>query len=215
MNTYVLPKTVQECVGEILGQSALKQRKFVETVKLHITLCDPRRDEGFSGRIKLEHAPKLRFRLCILGDQQHCEEARANGLACRNKEFILALSTRKRRLERLTKKYDAFLASPSVYEEIPDDLLNALSASYKDPIRLTHEESMMAKVDEVKTLVFLKPRTRSVVVVTVGNVGMPRDKLAENICTAIEKLDDRLKGNWTNILNLHLKTCRGDPHLIY
>ncbi|KAH9372692.1 hypothetical protein HPB48_007781 [Haemaphysalis longicornis] len=175
-----------------------------------------RRHEGFSGCIKLKHAPKLRFRLCILGDQQHCEEARANGLACRNRESILAVSTRKRRLERLTKKYDAFLASPSVYEEIPEDLLDCPERVVQGPdssdARRVNDDQGRRGEDSRLPQAQNKVARRG----HRGKTwGMPRDELAENVCTAIEKLDDRLKGNWTNILNLHLKTCGGDPRLIY
>ena len=59
-----------------------KKRKFVETVELQIVLknFDPSRDKRFSGTVRLRHIPKPKFTVCVLGDERHCDEARANGI---------------------------------------------------------------------------------------------------------------------------------------
>jgi len=46
--------TLYESVGEILKGSKEKQRKFLETVELQITLknYDPQKDKRFSGTVK-------------------------------------------------------------------------------------------------------------------------------------------------------------------
>merc|ERR1711915_906399 len=61
-----------------MGASADKKRKFLETVDLQIGLknYDPQKDKRFSGTVKLKHIPKQKFRVCILGDQQHCDIAK-------------------------------------------------------------------------------------------------------------------------------------------
>jgi large subunit ribosomal protein L10Ae len=55
------------------------QRKFVETVDLQITLknYDPQRDKRFSGTLLLPHIPRPKLKICIFGDQQHIDQAKA------------------------------------------------------------------------------------------------------------------------------------------
>lgn len=217
MNIYVQPRAVEQGIRAVLREAMFKRLIFVETVKLHITFYNfnPRKDEGFSGAIRLKHTPKFSFQLCVLGDEEHCKEAKAIGLPCRTKESIMRMSKNKKRLRMFPMKYDAFMASPSVYEEIPAEVQGALAASFKEPVLLTHEESMEVKKEEIEHVVFFKPEQRSVITVPVGNVRMTRDKLLENIFTVVESLDGHLKGKWANVQNLHLKSCKGNSHQIY
>merc|ERR1712086_1076610 len=38
------------------------------------------KDKRFSGTAKLKHVPRQKFKVCLLGDQQHCDEAKAKGI---------------------------------------------------------------------------------------------------------------------------------------
>lgn len=217
MNIYVQPRAVEQAIRAVLKEAMFKQLLFVETLKLHITLYrfTPGDEEGFGGGIRLKHAPKFTFQVCVLGDEQHCAEAKTIGLSCRTKESILRMSKNKKRLRIFTKKYDAFLVSPSVYEEIPSEVQKALAASRKEPVLLTHEESLEAKKEEIKHVVFFTPQKGTVITVTVGNVKMTRGKLLENIATVVETMDAHLNGKWANVQNLHIKSCKGNAYQIY
>merc|ERR1711928_302633 len=41
---------------------------------------DPQKDKRVSGTVKLKHVPRQKFKVCLLGDQQHCDEAKAKGI---------------------------------------------------------------------------------------------------------------------------------------
>merc|ERR1712045_876163 len=88
-----------------------KPRKFQETVDLQIGLknYDPQKDKRFSGTVKLKHVPRQKFKVCVLGDQQHCDQAKAAGIACMTADD----------LKKLAKSYDAFLASETLIKQIP------------------------------------------------------------------------------------------------
>ena len=47
-------------------------------VELQISLknCDPQKDKYCSGTIRLKATPCPKFSVCVLGDQQHCDEAK-------------------------------------------------------------------------------------------------------------------------------------------
>merc|ERR1712242_395204 len=85
--------------------------KFVETVDLQIGLknYDPQKDKRFSGTVKLKHVPRRKYRVCLLGDQQHIDEAKSLGMDAMSADD----------LKKLDKSYDAFLASDTLIKQIP------------------------------------------------------------------------------------------------
>merc|ERR1712133_169387 len=87
-----------------------------ETVDLQIGLknYDPQKDKRFSGTVKLNHVPRQKFKVCLLGDQQHCDEAKAKGMDCMSADDLKKLNKDKKKVKALAKKYDAFLASDTL-----------------------------------------------------------------------------------------------------
>jgi hypothetical protein len=59
------------------------------------------------------------------------------------------------------KQYDAFLASEALIKQIPRLLGPGLNKAGKFPGLLSHQESMMAKIDEVKKLTAENKRLRA------------------------------------------------------
>ena len=59
-----------------------KKRKFLETIELQISLknYDPTKDKRFNGSIRLPNLPRPSMKVCILGNEDHCQEARQLGL---------------------------------------------------------------------------------------------------------------------------------------
>merc|ERR1711933_589907 len=102
---------LQECVAAVKAGSDEKKRKFLETVDLQIGLknYDPQKDKRFSGTVKLKHIPRRKFKVCVLGDQAHCDEAKEKGLPCMSAD----------ELKKLPKSYDAFLCSDTLIKQIP------------------------------------------------------------------------------------------------
>ena len=99
-------ESLYEAVGAILTQSAEKKRKFTESVELQISLknYDPQKDKRFSGTVKLRHIPRPKMAVCVLGDQQHCDEAKANNVECMDAEALKKLNKNKKLIKKLAKK---------------------------------------------------------------------------------------------------------------
>lgn len=98
-----------------------KKRGFLETVELQIVLknFDPSRDKRFSGTVRLRHIPKPKFSVCVLGDERHCDEARANNIPAMTVDDLKRLNKDKKLVRKLAQQYDAFLASDVVIRQIP------------------------------------------------------------------------------------------------
>ena len=76
--------------------------------------CDPLKDKRFSGAIRLKSTPCPKFSVCVLGGQQHCDEAKAVSIPHMNPEMLKKFNNKKKLVKKLAKKYDAFLASESL-----------------------------------------------------------------------------------------------------
>jgi large subunit ribosomal protein L10Ae len=221
MSSKVSKDTLFECVNGVLdsskGDNDGKKRKFLETVELQIALknYDPQKDKRFSGTVKLRHIPRPKFRICVLGDQQHCDEAAANNLPFMDAEALKKLNKNKKLVKKLAKSYDAFLASESLIKQIPRLLGPGLNKAGKFPTLLTHNENMVAKTDEVKATIKLQMKKVLCLAVAVGHVDMSSDELAQNINLTINFLVSLLKKNWQNIRSLHIKSTMGPPQRLY
>jgi large subunit ribosomal protein L10Ae len=206
-----------EAVNSMLAASAEKKRKFTETVELQIALknYDPQKDKRFSGTVKLRHIPRPQMSVCVLGDQQHCDEAKANSVECMDAEALKKLNKNKKLIKKLAKKYDAFLASDSLIKQIPRIVGPGLNKAGKFPSMLTHNESMMGKIDEVRATIKFQMKKVLCLAVAVGNVKMTPEELAANINLAINFLVSLLKKNWQNVRSLYIKSTMGPAQRLY
>ncbi|XP_016079162.1 PREDICTED: 60S ribosomal protein L10a [Miniopterus natalensis] len=187
MSSKVSRDTLYEAVREVLHGNQRKRRKFLETVELQISLknYDPQKDKRFSGTVRLKSTP--RPNLCA-----------SSGL-----------------LSLPAKKYDAFLASESLIKQIPRILGPGLNKAGKFPSLLTHNENMVAKVDEVKSTIKFQMKKVLCLAVAVGHVKMTDDELVYNIHLAVNFLVSLLKKNWQNVRALYIKSTMGKPQRLY
>ncbi|CAG0879026.1 unnamed protein product [Cyprideis torosa] len=205
-NSKVSKETLYECVNQVLHHASVKKRKFLETVELQIGLknYDPKKDKRFSGTVKLKNIPRPKMQVCILGDEQHCDEAKANNIPYMDAEALKKLNKNKKLVKKLAKRYDAFLASEALIRQIPRLLGPGLNKAGKFPTLLTHGESMVAKIEEVLCIA-----------VAVGHVGMTADELVQNIHLSINFLVSLLKKHWQNVRSMHIKSTMGPPQRLY
>lgn len=95
--------TLYEAVREVLHGNQRKRRKFLETVELQISLknYDPQKDKRFSGTVRLKSTPRPKFSVCVLGDQQHCDEAKAVDIPHMDIEALKKLNKNKKLVKKL------------------------------------------------------------------------------------------------------------------
>jgi len=212
--------TLYESIGEILKGSKAetgKQRKFLETVELQITLknYDPQKDKRFSGTVKLPNIPRPKQQICVIGDAAHNDEAESKGVPHMSADDLKKLNKDKKLVKKLAKKYDAFLASESLIKQIPRLLGPGLNKAGKFPTMLTHQDDMLGKVNDIKATIKFQMKKVLCLNVAVGNVGMTEDQLVQNMNLAINFLVSLLKKNWQNVKSLTVKSTMGKPQRIY
>lgn len=58
---------------------------------------------------RLKNVPRPKMKVCILGDQQHCDEANANNIPCMNAEDLKKLNKNKKLIKKLAKVIFTFM----------------------------------------------------------------------------------------------------------
>merc|ERR1711973_137895 len=204
-------------VHAVLQASKDKPRKFQETVDLQIGLknYDPQKDKRFSGTVKLKHVPRQKFKVCVLGDQQHCDQAKAAGIACMTADDLKKLNKDKKKVKKLAKSYDAFLASETLIKQIPRLLGPGLNKAGKFPTLLTHSDDMNQKVNDLKATIKFRMKKVLCLSVAVGNVSMTDEELVQNVHLAMNFLVSLLKKHWQNVRSLHIKSTMGKVQRLY
>eukprot|EP01053_Blabericola_migrator_P004065 Blabericola_migrator_1__4064@NODE_2239_length_3070_cov_133_593407_g464_i1_p2_GENE_NODE_2239_length_3070_cov_133_593407_g464_i1NODE_2239_length_3070_cov_133_593407_g464_i1_p2_ORF_typecomplete_len216_score58_54Ribosomal_L1/PF00687_21/1_7e60_NODE_2239_length_3070_cov_133_593407_g464_i1148795 len=206
---------LEEAIEKVLNPE--KQRKFLETVELQVGIkdYDPQRDKRFSGTVRLPHLACPRRTVCVLGDAQHCEEARAAGIPCMDVDQLKALNKDAKVIKKLVAKYDVFLASQMLIPLIPKLVGPAFNKAGKFPTIVSHNEKLEDKINEIRSSVKFQMKKVLCLGVAVGNVGMTKEELRGNVALAINFLVSLLKKNWNNVKTLTIKSSMGKPQRIY
>ena len=169
----------------------------------------------FSGTVKLPHIPRPVSKICVLGDDAHCDEAKANGFDSMDVEAMKKLNKDKKLVKKLAKRYMSFVATDSVIRQIPRLLGPGLSKAGKFPTQVTHNDNLMTRINEVKATIKFQMKKVLVLGVAVGNVKMDNKQLYENITLAVNFLVSLLKKNWQNVKCLYIKSSMGKRQRIY
>lgn len=215
ISTAAVRATLHELLAT--ANDADKKRNFVETVELQIGLknYDPQRDKRFSGTIRLPNTPRPKLRVCILGDEIHCDQAKALGIDFRSADDLKKLNKGKKEVKKLAQSYDIFLASDAIIKQIPRLLGPGLNKAGKFPAPINHADDMGEKIAEAKATIKFQLKKVLCLGVAIGHVGMTEDELVANTMLSINFLVSLLKKNWQNVKSLFVKSTMGKPTRIF
>jgi len=217
MSSKLSGEHLRACVQKVIAECAEKKRNFKETIELQVTLknYDTSKDKRFSGTYKLPHETRPRMKICILGDQVHCDQAKALGLDSLDVEALKKFNKDKKLVKKLAKKYDAFLASDTLIKQIPRLLGPGLNKAGKFPGLLTHQDDLASKVNEIKSNVKFQLKKVLTLGVAVGHVDLAEDHLVENVRLSCNFLVSLTKKQWQNVKSMTVKSTMGAPQRLY
>lgn len=216
-----LDSLIKFCEGEeikINGETKQgKKRNFVETIDLQITLknYDPRRDKRFAGTFKLPTVPRPNMKVCVLGNDVHCEQAKELGFPHMSVDDLKKLNKNKKAVKKLAARYDAFVASQALIKQIPRLLGPGLNRAGKFPTVVNNADTLETKVNEVKAQVKFQMKKVMCLNVAVGNASLTKEENLTNINLACNFLASLLKKNWQNIKVIYLKSTMGPAFQIF
>lgn len=203
----------------MLDYAKKQPRKFLETVEQQVGLknYDPQKEKRFSGSISLPYTPRPKFRVCVIGNQSHIDEAKKHDIPFLTQDDLKLLNKEKKKVKKLAQSYDAFVASSSIIRLIPRLLGPGLNKAGKFPTVINPSDDVLAKVEEAKAMIKfqLKAKQTLSVGVAVGNVSMQKEALLENIQLAINFLISLLPKGWQQVRRVYIKTSMGPSRKIY
>ncbi|KAM6185827.1 large ribosomal subunit protein uL1-like [Rhynchocyon petersi] len=151
-------------------------------VELQISLksYDSQKDKCFLATVKAKSTPHPRFSVCVLGDQQHCDEAKTTDIPHTDIEVLKKLCKKKKLIKKLAKMDDTFLVSESLIKQILRILGPGLNG-WQIPSLLIYNENTLAKADEVKSTNKFQMGKVLCLAVAVGHMKRTDDELVYNI----------------------------------
>jgi len=194
-----------------------KKRKFQETIELQIMLkgYDSTKDKRFSGTVKLPFIPRPNMKICVIADAKHIDVCQQEQIPFKSVEDLKKLNKNKKLVKKLAASFDAFLASQALIKQIPRILGPGLNKAGKFPGLLSHDDSMTAKVNDIKQTVKFQMKKVLTLGVAIGHVNMDKDDIALNAITSVNFLVSLLKKNWQNVKSLNIKSTMGPPQRLY
>jgi len=208
---------LKEAIGVILAKSQEKPRKFVETVELQIGLkdYDTQRDKRFSGTVRLQHIPRPRMKICVLGDAVHCDGAQKLDMPFKSVDDLKKLNKNKKMVKKLARSFDAFMASQALIPQIPRLLGPGLNKAGKFPTMITHNDVLEDKANDIRATVKFQLKKVLCMGVAIGHVKMTPDEIRQNSLMSINFLVSLLKKNWNNVKSLHIKSTMGPAQRVF
>ena len=151
----------------------------------------------------------------MLGDAKHIDEANANGIKSMSVEDLKKLNKNKKLVKKLASQYDAFLASAALIKQIPRILGPGLNKAGKFPTLLTHDDSMVGKIEEIKSTIKFQMKKVLTLGSAIGHVGMTQEELVANLVQSVNFFVSLLKKNWQNVKSINIKSTMGKPVRLY
>merc|ERR1711935_327185 len=105
-----------------LKEAVKKDRKFKESVELQVALkdYDPQKDKRFNATVKLPNIPRENLKICIICDQKHLDEAKAEGYGVEGSSVdVTTLDNLKKVNKKWAKKYYLLLAPDALVKKVP------------------------------------------------------------------------------------------------
>ena len=208
-----------EAVDRILEASQKKKRGFVETVELQVGLkgYDPAKDKRFAGSMVLPGFCKRKLRVCVIGDQIHCDQCTKENIPFISIDDVKNYKGKPnaKKAKKLNQTYDVFFASDTVIVKLPRLMGPSLQRAGKFPTPISHNDSISNKVNEAKMTVKFQLKKTVDMACPIGDVTMKSEDLQTNITFSINFLVSLLKKHWQNVKSVHIKTTMGAPERIY
>jgi len=209
------PQVLADAVQNILTKR--KERKFLESIDLQVNLknYDTSKDKRFAGTLRLPHVTRPNFKVCIICDLQHEEQAKKQNLQTMNLEDLKKLNKNKKLVKKMCSEYDAFLASESIIKTIPRVVGPGMNRANKFPSAVALGDNLTDKAAELKATIKFQLKKVLCLGCCIGHVNMKEEELRQNSVLAINYFVSLLKKSWQSLKSAYIKSTMGKPYRLY
>ncbi len=194
------------------AKSKSKKRKFSQTWDLLINLAglDLKKPENrFNVEFALPEGRGKDVKVAVFADSV-AAEAKKHADHVIRKEEIESLAKNKKKVKKLAKEYDWFLAEAPLMPLIGKTLGPVLAPRGRMP-KPVPPKGIDALVQLARRSIRIALKTTPVIQVPVGTEAMPDEKVMKNIESVYNFIRDKLPKGKTNIRNVFIKVTMGQP----
>lgn len=205
-------KNIKKALTAVL---ASKERKFVESIDIHIGLKDVNLKDPskrFRMEVLLPNAPNKTIKIAVVGDAATLNDAKEAGVKMLyTEEQVEALAKNPKEARLFTKEIDYVLAIPQLMAVVGKNLGRYLGPVGKTPSVIPPNTDMADLLNRYSRTCKIRLRQNPAIHARVGTRDMSEEQLVENISTVLNELESRLDQGKKNFKTIYIKTTMGAP----
>lgn len=192
-----------------------KGRKFKQGIEIQISLENldlKKTEERISFEAFLPHGTGKTRKIVVFAEGEMAMRAKEAGAdLVLSKEELEELGKNPKKVKKLAKEYDLFLAQPDLMPLVGRLLGRILGPRDKIPRPLPPNVNLQQALQRYRKLLFLRTRDQLAIRARIGDEGMPEEQVAENALSVLEALETALQKGKGRIKAIYLKTTMGKP----
>ena len=189
-----------------------KKRNFVQSFELSINLKDVDLKQvrnKLQGEIVFPHKFTKPVKIAVIADGELAVKAKNAGLPVIDKSEIEVIGSDKKKVKKLAKEYDFFLAKVDLMPLIAKFFGQVLGPRGKMPAPVPPMANLESFIDKYSKTVKFRVRNSPTINIKVGDENMTDEQVAENIMTAINTIVNKLDKGFNNIKSVYVKLSMG------
>ncbi len=203
--------TIQEKIKEAKENS--KPRKFAQTWDLVFNLKDmdlKKPENRLNLELFLPEGLGKDLKTVVVADTLYADAKKHADLAI-TKDEIPKIGKDKKKLKKLAREYDWWFGEAPLMPTIGKVFGVVLGTRGKMPKPVPPKINLEGILARAKKSVKIRLVSTPVIQISVGNESMPDEKVAKNVETALNFVEEKLPKGKSNIRNISLKLTMGKP----
>ncbi|MEQ9716081.1 MAG: 50S ribosomal protein L1 [Candidatus Asgardarchaeia archaeon] len=189
-----------------------KKRNFIQSFELSVNLKDvdiKKARNKLQGEITFPHKFSKPVKLLMIADGELAVKAKNAGIDVIDKSEIEVIGSDKRKIRKLAKLYDYFLAKVDLMPLIAKFFGQVLGPRGKMPTPVPPMANIESYVDKYSRTVKYRVRDTPTINIKVGDEKMTDEQVAENIIAAINTIVSKLDRGFGNVKSMYVKLSMG------
>jgi large subunit ribosomal protein L1 len=189
-----------------------RKRKFVQSWDLSVNLknIDLKRPENrLNMDFQLPEGRGSELKVCVIADSLENEAGKAGADFVIKKQEITGIGADKKRLKEIANTYDLFLGEMALMADVGRHLGTVLGPRGKmaRPIPLKANLEVLVRTAKKTSRIVLKENP--VIHLTVGKEDMEDEKVARNVESVVNLLQEKMPKGKENIKSVYIKLTMG------
>ncbi len=190
-----------------------KKRNFTQTVDLIVNVKDvdlKNPSNRFVMEVMLPAGRGKDAKVCVVG-KSLAEVAKGIADEVVNEKMLEELEGDKRKIKKLVKSVDFFLAEPQLMARIGKSLGKYLGPRNKMPKPVPPQADIKTIVDRLKRSVRIVLKDAPLIQCPIGTENMSDEDLKKNFDAVMSAIINKLPNGRNNIKSVYIKTTMGSP----